>query len=396
MTIKIISSFLFSLFFLSLFYSQVGIGNANPRGALDINLDSGNNTMGLVLPSNTSAQNIINPLGGTVATGTLMYDLSEDCVKVHRSTGWSGCLSEQPQQAALSIDCSGSLSGTFTASAFSTGSKIINYTDGNGAQYPAISISSTGITGLTASAPAGTLSDGSGSITLSIKGVPNGTGFANFNIQIGGKSCSFVVNITQTANWNAICTNLEYGFNISTHPGKPTTISLPSGKTVNVYAIVTQGSLSSVSDPYAAFAFSATQSTIQMNRNYYRIGTYGDLGTGAYSKVVLVFSKPINFVGIKSTWYAYVSNTLRDSQLVSTNTGGTLKMVGLQGSPSNLAEVTSGSKLLSRAQLYGTDASGTAYILSAQNYFTELTLTTETNYNDILSALTFCNADVMD
>lgn len=396
MTIKIISSFLFSVFFLSFFYSQVGIGNANPRGALDINLDTGNNTMGLVLPSNISTKNIINPLGGTVAIGTLMYDLSEDCVKVHRSTGWSGCLSEQSHQSALSIDCDGALSGTFTASAFSTGSKIINYMNGNGAQYPAINIPSTGITGLTASAPAGTLSDDSGSIVLSIKGVPSGTGSANFNIQIGGKSCSFVVNISQTAHWNAVCTNLEYGFNISTNPNKPTPISLPSGKTVNVYAIVNQGSLSSVSDPYTAFALTATQGTIQMNRNYYRIGTLGDLGTGAYRKVVLVFSKPINFVGIKSTWYAYVSNTLRDSQLVSTNTGGILKMEGLQGSPSNLAEITSGSNLLSRAQPFGTDASGTAYILSAQNYFTELTLTTETNYNDILSALTFCNADVID
>lgn len=102
--------------------------------------------MGLVLPSNTSTQNMINPLSGTVATGTLMYDVSEDCVKVHRVTDWFGCLSEQPQQAALSIDYSGVLSGTFTSSAFSAGSKIINYTDGNGAQYPAINIPSTGIT----------------------------------------------------------------------------------------------------------------------------------------------------------------------------------------------------------------------------------------------------------
>jgi hypothetical protein len=39
------------IFFVNILFSQVGIGTANPRGALDINKETTNN-MGLVLPTN--------------------------------------------------------------------------------------------------------------------------------------------------------------------------------------------------------------------------------------------------------------------------------------------------------------------------------------------------------
>jgi len=67
---------------------NIGIGTGNPRGALDIY----KGTAGLVLPANQSPSNITNPAGGNVAIGTIIYDLTADCVKVYKSTGWSGCL----------------------------------------------------------------------------------------------------------------------------------------------------------------------------------------------------------------------------------------------------------------------------------------------------------------
>ena len=76
----------------STLFSQVGIGTANPRGALDINKETTNN-MGLVLPTNADVNNIINPMGGSVVPGTIMYDSTNDCVKYYKASGaWSECL----------------------------------------------------------------------------------------------------------------------------------------------------------------------------------------------------------------------------------------------------------------------------------------------------------------
>ncbi len=72
---------------------QIGINTPTPRGALDINRPT-TNTMGLVLPTNTSAESVVNPLGGTVALGTTVYDSTKDCVRVYKSTGWSNCIGD--------------------------------------------------------------------------------------------------------------------------------------------------------------------------------------------------------------------------------------------------------------------------------------------------------------
>lgn len=189
-------SLLLLIFFANILFSQVGMGTANPRGALDINKETTNN-MGLVLPTNADPRNMINPMGGNVAIGTLMYDSTLSCVRVFKSTGWSNCLCDQcGPTPGFTLDCSsGAVTGTFTAGTQSNGSKVINYTNATGQSYPALSIVSTGVTGLVASAPAGTLANGNGSITLVITGTPSSEGMANFNISIGGQSCTFMVNI---------------------------------------------------------------------------------------------------------------------------------------------------------------------------------------------------------
>ncbi|AZB09057.1 hypothetical protein EG344_09615 [Chryseobacterium sp. G0162] len=79
---------------LLLVYGQVGIGTVTPRGALDINKPT-TNTFGLVLPTNSDTDNIVNPQGGNVALATMMYDSTQDCIKVYRSNGWSRCLSDK-------------------------------------------------------------------------------------------------------------------------------------------------------------------------------------------------------------------------------------------------------------------------------------------------------------
>ncbi|PWN68281.1 hypothetical protein C1631_016400 [Chryseobacterium phosphatilyticum] len=187
---------LLMIFFMNILFSQVGIGTANPRGALDINKETTNN-MGLVLPTNSDPGNLINPMGGNVAIGTIMYDSTLSCVRVYKSSGWSKCLCDQcGPTPGFTLDCStGALSGTFIAGVPSTGTKTINYTNASGQPYNAISVTSTGVTGLTATAPAGTLANGSGNISLTVSGTPSGSGIASFVVSVAGESCSFTINV---------------------------------------------------------------------------------------------------------------------------------------------------------------------------------------------------------
>ncbi len=184
------------MFFVNILFSQVGIGTANPRGALDINKETTNN-MGLVLPTNADPKNLINPKGGDVAIGTIMYDSTLSCVRVFKASGWSNCLCDQcGPTPGFTLDCSGgTLTGTYTAGSMSNGTKMINYSNAAGQPYQAISVASTGVTGLTATAPAGTLANGSGNISLAIGGIPSASGLASFTINIAGQSCNFSVNV---------------------------------------------------------------------------------------------------------------------------------------------------------------------------------------------------------
>lgn len=186
-----------SILFSSLVLCQVGVGTPTPRGAMDINKPT-TNTMGLVLPTNANVNNIINPQGGTLAPGTIIYDSSLDCVRVFKSTNtWSGCISDSgslQNGSITSLDCANAInSGTLTDGTVASGvSSQISYTGGNGGAYMAQSVTSTGVTGLTANLSAGSFANGPGTVTYSITGTPSGSGTASFSITLGGQSCTFM------------------------------------------------------------------------------------------------------------------------------------------------------------------------------------------------------------
>ncbi|RYC69269.1 DUF3500 domain-containing protein [Spirosoma sordidisoli] len=92
-------------------------------------------------------------------------------------------------------------SATFSATALSgtayTATATLPYTGGNGAAYAAATaIASTGITGLNATLQAGTLANGSGSLTYSLSGTPSGSGTATFAISFGGQSCNLALTVS--------------------------------------------------------------------------------------------------------------------------------------------------------------------------------------------------------
>jgi hypothetical protein len=104
-----------------------------------------------------------------------------------------------PPAAALSgLNCLGaSTTGTLTSGTAANGvSTSVPYTGGNSGTYNTQNVSSTGVTGLTATLAAGTLSNGNGNATYTISGTPATSGAASFAISLGGQSCSFIINVT--------------------------------------------------------------------------------------------------------------------------------------------------------------------------------------------------------
>ena len=90
------------------------------------------------------------------------------------------------------FDCTGvKITGTLTKDKAATNvTATISYTGGNGKAYLTKSHISTGVTGLSATLFAGTLANGTGTLSYSISGTPTSTGTASFAIDLGGKSCT--------------------------------------------------------------------------------------------------------------------------------------------------------------------------------------------------------------
>ncbi|WP_333661472.1 hypothetical protein [Chishuiella changwenlii] len=200
-TLKILS---LSILSISCFASaQVGIGTTTPRGALDINNPTIFN-MALVLPTNPDVNNMINPQGGSVVEGSIMYDSTLDCIRLYQQNngngtpGWSTCIGAggPPTTSVASINCSTPTHiGAITHNSPTFASFTINYTGGDGSSYPEEIVNSTGVNGLVARRVEGEFNNGDGHITYSITGTPTSKGIAVFPITIGGFSCNVSRNV---------------------------------------------------------------------------------------------------------------------------------------------------------------------------------------------------------
>lgn len=125
-------------------------------------------------------------LSGTPsASGTLTgtwTKLALNCVKTVTVTN--------PAIATLACGTAtnnGTLTGGTTASGVSS---VISYTGGDGSAHSGQTVTSTGVTGLTATLVAGNFATGAGSLTYTITGTTSAGGTASFAINIGGQSCT--------------------------------------------------------------------------------------------------------------------------------------------------------------------------------------------------------------
>jgi uncharacterized protein (TIGR02145 family) len=122
--------------------------------------------------------------------GASMYDS-------YRAIGYAvRCIKETPATiGALNCGSIGVAGNLISGQAISGASITVPYTGGNGGYYAAQSIPSTGVTGLTATLPAGVLANGSGNLVYTVSGTASGAGTASFALNVGGQICSFSVTV---------------------------------------------------------------------------------------------------------------------------------------------------------------------------------------------------------
>jgi uncharacterized protein (TIGR02145 family) len=111
-------------------------------------------------------------------------------------------------------------SGTLTAGTAASGvSSSIPYTGGNGGTHNGQTVTSTGVTGLTATLTSGTFASGNGSLTYTITGTPSASGTANFALNIGGQTCILTRTISNLPQLATLTTSTVSS--ISSPQGQP-------------------------------------------------------------------------------------------------------------------------------------------------------------------------------
>lgn len=150
---------------------------------------------GLLIPRMTIADRsaITNP-----APGLMVFNTTLNCLEINLGSSsfpnWM-CLLGGGRVSSLACGSAvntGTLRGGTAASGTSA---TVPYTGGNGGLHRGQSVSSTGVTGLTATLMPGAFAAGSGSLTYTITGTPSNEGTASFALNIGGQSCALQLTV---------------------------------------------------------------------------------------------------------------------------------------------------------------------------------------------------------
>ena len=179
---------------------NVGVNTTTPDAVLEVY----STTKGVLVPRLTTAQRdaMVSPLNpaNKVQEGTIIYNLDQHCLQYNvaptgTTPNWVGygCDGVVVTPGSITtLNCAGATTtGTLTSGTAASGvSSSVPYTGGNGGSYAAQTVTSTGVTGLTATLTAGNFATGAGTLTYNITGTPSGGGTASFAINIGGKTCS--------------------------------------------------------------------------------------------------------------------------------------------------------------------------------------------------------------
>ncbi|MFP3591957.1 hypothetical protein [Chryseobacterium sp. SIMBA_038] len=128
--------------------------------------------------------------------GLMIYNTTINCMENWNASRWvSKC------SGIVSLNClDATHNGTLTSGTAASGvSSVISYTGGNGGSHSGQVVTSTGVTGLTATLLAGNFANGNGTLTYTITGTPSSAGTASFAINIGGQTCILTRTVTEPA-----------------------------------------------------------------------------------------------------------------------------------------------------------------------------------------------------
>ena len=177
---------LFVLFAILLLPSQL-LSQTEPSALVDFQ----STEKGFLLPRMTQAERnaITSP-----AKGLMIYNTTANCLQINDgspsvpvwiSLGFIGSVG--------TLNCNGAtLAGNVIRGVAANGVSVsVPYTGGNGGAYSGQTVSSTGVTGLTATLAAGTFSTGTGNLVYTISGIPDTSGTASFALVSGGQNCAF-------------------------------------------------------------------------------------------------------------------------------------------------------------------------------------------------------------
>ena len=226
---------------------NVGVNTTTPDAVLEVY----STTKGVLVPRLTTAQRdaMVSPLNpaNKVQEGTIIYNLDQHCLQYNvaptgTTPNWVGygCDGVVVTPGSIAtLNCAGATTtGTLTSGTAASGvSSSVPYTGGNGGSYAAQTVTSTTVTGLTATLAAGNFATGAGSLTYTITGTPSGGGTASFAINIGGRSCTLNVTVASPITI-------------------PATITLAQNRTYMVASVYDQNYL-----PYTAPTVPATTNT---------------------------------------------------------------------------------------------------------------------------------------
>jgi uncharacterized protein (TIGR02145 family) len=133
------------------------------------------------------------------AIGLVIFNTTVNCLQWWNGTVWyDGCGNNATPAASITaLNCGNATnSGTLASGTAASGvSSSVPYTGGNGVTHNGQTVTSTGVTGLTATLAAGTFANGSGSLTYTISGTPASSGTASFVLSIGGQTCTLSLTV---------------------------------------------------------------------------------------------------------------------------------------------------------------------------------------------------------
>ncbi len=220
-------------------FASIPWGSGSYYLSIDMDPAGGSNYRNLGAPELLSVPYALQSKDG-IAKGTITNQLLfwNGTVWDTLNPGSSGQMLTMCNGNLIWGNCPGSITGLSCSSAVHTDTLIaglvatnvqteISYSGGNGGLYSAQTITSTGVTGLTAILNSGYFANGNDTLIFSISGTPSGSGIATFALNIGSQSCSFSRIVSSGSISTLAC-------NTATHTGTLTSGIAASGTSISI------------------------------------------------------------------------------------------------------------------------------------------------------------------